>query len=169
MEATVPIQDITFCIKTIHRPWACHRLVQSLRKEFGEPKIVVVDDGFAEYLFSRKYPETAKHCKVIDLEQHDVGVGIGRNTAIDTAETEFIFLLDDDQIVTPDLHLDRVYQRFIEYELDILAVRQGDGAAAHALCPLINGTRIWMHRGERKRIGETCWCDMVSNAFLARP
>ncbi len=34
--------------------------------------------------------------------------------------------------------------------------------------PLMNGTRIWMHRGERKRIGETCWCDMVSNAFLAR-
>ncbi len=32
----------------------------------------------------------------------------------------------------------------------------------------MNGTRIWMHRGERKRIGETCWCDMVSNAFLAR-
>ncbi len=91
---------------------------------------MVVDDGLPEYLFSRKYPETAKHCKVIDLEQHDVGVGIGRNTAIDTAETEFIFLLDDDQIVTPDLHLDRVYQRFIEYELDILAVRQGDGGAA---------------------------------------
>ena len=89
MEATVPIQDITFCIKTIHRPWACHRLVQSLRKEFGEPKIVVVDDGLPEHWFSRKYPETAKHCKVIDLQQHDVGVGIGRNTAIDAAETEF--------------------------------------------------------------------------------
>ena len=76
MEATVPIQDITFCIKTIHRPWACHRLVQSLRKEFGEPKIVVVDDGLPEYWFSRKYPETAKHCKVIDFLQHDVGVGV---------------------------------------------------------------------------------------------
>jgi len=62
---------------------------------------VVVDDGLPEHWFSRKYPETAKHCKVIDLEQHDVGVGIGRNTAIDAAETEFIFLLDDDQIVTP--------------------------------------------------------------------
>ena len=96
MEATVPIQDITFCIKTIHRPWACHRLVQSLRNEFGEPKIVVVDDGLPEHWFSRKYPESAKHCKVIDLNQHDVGVGIGRNTAIDAAETEFIFLLDDD-------------------------------------------------------------------------
>ncbi len=71
---------------------------------------MVVDDGLPEYWFSRKYPETAKHCKVIDLQQHDVGVGVGRNTAIDAAaETEFIFLLDDDQIVTPDLHLDRVY------------------------------------------------------------
>jgi hypothetical protein len=29
--------------------------------------------------------------------------------------------------VTPELHLDRVYERFFEYELDILAVRQGDG------------------------------------------
>ena len=146
MEATVPIQDITFCIKTIHRPWACHRLVQSLRNEFGEPKIVVVDDGLPEHWFSRKYLETAKHCKVIDLEQHDVGVGIGRNTAIDAAETEFIFLLDDDQIVTPDLHLDRVYQRFIEYDLDILAVRQGAGGRPMLFSPLMNGSRIWMHR-----------------------
>ncbi len=82
-------------------------------KGVREPKIVVVDDGLPEHWFSRKYPETAKHCKVIDLQQHDVGVGIGRNTAIDAAETEFIFLLDDDQIVTPDLHLDRVYQRLL--------------------------------------------------------
>jgi glycosyltransferase involved in cell wall biosynthesis len=73
---------------------------------------------------------------VIHLEQHDVGVGVGRNTAIDAAETEFIFLLDDDQIVTPDLHLDRVYQRFIEYDLDILAVRQGDGGRPMLFSPL---------------------------------
>ncbi len=49
---------------------------------------------------------------MIDLDEHDVGVGVGRNTAIDAAETEFIFLLDDDQIVTPDLHLDRVYHGY---------------------------------------------------------
>jgi len=162
------LNSITFCIKTIHRPWACHRLVQSLRKEFGDPKIVVVDDGLPEHRFSRKYPETAKHCRVIDLEQHDVGVGKGRNTAIDAAKTEFIFLLDDDQIVTPELHLDRVYERFFEYELDILAVRQGDGGQPMMLSPLWNRKRIWMHRGQYKRIGEICWCDMVSNSFLAR-
>ncbi len=56
----------------------------------------------------------------------------------------------------------------MEYDLDILAVRQGDGGRPMLFSPLMNGTRIWMHRGERKRIGETCWCDMVSNAFLAR-
>ncbi len=108
--------------------------------EFGEPKIVVVDDGLPEHWFLAKVPETAKHCKVIDLEQHDVGVGVGRNTAIDAAETEFIFLLDDDQIVTPDLHLDRVYQRFMDYDLDILAVRQGDGGRPMLFSPLMNGT-----------------------------
>ena len=79
-----------------------------------------------------------------------------------------IFLLDDDQIVTPDLHLDRVYERFIEHNLDILAVRQGGGGQPMMLSPLMNGKRIWMHRGEYKRIGPVCWCDMVSNAFLAR-
>jgi glycosyltransferase involved in cell wall biosynthesis len=105
---------------------------------------------------------------VIDLEQHDVGVGLGRNTAIDAADTELIFLLDDDQIVTPELHLDRVYERFFEYELDILAVRQGDGGQPMMLSPLRNRKRIWMHRGQYKRIGKTCWCDMVSNSFLAR-
>ena len=45
----------------------------------------------------RKLPSTAD---VIDLERHDVGVGVGRNTAIEAAETEFIFLLDDDHVVT---------------------------------------------------------------------
>ena len=88
--------------------------------------------------------------------------------AIDAAETELVFLLDDDQIVTPDLHLDRVYERFMEHNLDILAVRQGGGGQPMMLSPLMNGKRIWMHRGEYKRIGPVCWCDMVSNAFLAR-
>ena len=88
MTSNLPIDQITFCIKTIHRPWACHRLVESLRKEFDSPTIVVVDDGRPELRFSAKYPETAKHCRVIDLDKHDVGVGVGRNTAIDAAETE---------------------------------------------------------------------------------
>ena len=73
MTSNLPIDQITFCIKTIHRPWACHRLVESLRKEFGAPTIVVVDDGRPELRFSAKYPETAQHCRVIDLETHDVG------------------------------------------------------------------------------------------------
>ncbi len=27
--------NITFCIKTIHRPWSCHRLVESLREHIA--------------------------------------------------------------------------------------------------------------------------------------
>ena len=170
MAAAKPLtpDDITFCIKTIHRPWACHRLVQSLRKHFNQPKIVVVDDGRPELRFSEKYPDTAKHCHVINLDRHDVGVGVGRNTAIDAAETEFIFLLDDDHVITPDLHLNRVYDRFQEHDIDILGVRQGGGGRPLLFAPLMNGRRIWMFRGEHRRIGPLAWCDMSSNAFLAR-
>lgn len=88
----LPLDQITFCIKTIHRPWSCHRLVESLRKQFESPTIVVVDDGRPEYRFSEKYPETAKHCRVINLDTHDVGVGIGRNTAVGLFVTNGFFL-----------------------------------------------------------------------------
>ena len=164
----IKIHEITFCIKTIHRPWSCHRLVESIRRHFDAPKIVVVDDGLDQWRFSKTYPQTAGHCRVIDLEEHDVGVGVGRNTAIDAAETDYIFLLDDDHVVTPRLHMDRVCERFAEHPIDILAVRQGGGGRPMMLSPLMNGKRVWMHRGEYRRIGPLAWCDMVSNAFLAR-
>lgn len=168
MVKSISVADITFCIKTIHRPWSCHRLVKSLRERLADPKIVVVDDGRPELRFSEKYPNNAKHCTVVNLEQHDVGVGIGRNAAIDAAKTDFIFLLDDDHVATETLHFDRVCEYFPTYDLDILAVRQGGGGRPTMLSPLMNGKRIWMHRGEYRRIGAVAWCDMVSNAFLAR-
>ncbi|CAD79177.1 MAG TPA: beta-1,4 N-acetylgalactosaminyltransferase [Rhodopirellula baltica] len=168
MAKSISTTDITFCIKTIHRPWSCHRLVKSLREHIAEPTIVVVDDGQPELRFSEKYPETAKHCTFINLDRHDVGVGVGRNAAIDAAQTEYIFLLDDDHVVTADFQIDRVCEYFTTHELDILAVRQGGGGRPTMLSPLMNGKRIWMHRGEKKRVGTVAWCDMVSNAFLAR-
>jgi glycosyltransferase involved in cell wall biosynthesis len=165
---TIGLRDITFCIKTIHRPWACHRLVESIRKHLDDPKIIVVDDGRDRLRFSKKYPGTARHCHVIDLAEHDVGVGVGRNAAIDAATTEYIFLLDDDHVVMPQLHLDRVCRRFARHKIDILGVRQGKGGLPLLLAPLMNGRRIWMYRGEHRREGPLSWCDMSSNAFLAR-
>ncbi len=162
------IQDITFCIKTVHRPWSCDRLVKSLFDQFGHPDIVVVDDGLDGRRFSQLYPATAGHCLVIDLPEHDVGVGVGRNAAIDAAQTEFIFLLDDDHIVDERLQLESVYHRFHEHSIDILGVRQGEGGRPLMLSPLMNGKRIWMHRGEYRAVGQVAWCDMASNAFLAR-
>ena len=51
---------------------------------------------------------------------------------------------------------------------DILGVRQGSGGRPLLFAPLMNGKRIWMFRGERRRMGQLAWCDMSSNAFLAR-
>ncbi|MEO1615490.1 MAG: glycosyltransferase family A protein [Planctomycetota bacterium] len=165
---SVSLTDITFCIKTIHRPWSCHRLVESLRQHLNDPTIIVVDDGQPDKRFSVKYPESAEHCEIINLDQHDVGVGVGRNAAVDAVKTKFMFLLDDDHVVTPNLNLDRVCERFAKHEVDILGVRQGAGGRPTMLSPLMNSKRIWMHRGETERNGYVAWCDMSSNAFLAR-
>ena len=168
MSHSISTRDITFCIKTIHRPWSCHRLVESIRKHVDEPNIVVVDDGIPEKRYSECYPQSSKYCNVVNLDQHDVGVGVGRNTAIEAAETEYIFLLDDDHVVTPKLKLPQVCERFSNGNIDILGVRQGSGGRPLLFAPLMNGKRIWMYRGEHKRVGSVAWCDMSSNAFLAR-
>lgn len=160
--------DITFCIKTIHRPWSCHRLVESLCKHIADPNIIVVDDGQPERRFLPAYPETAAKCQVIHPANVDVGVGVGRNIAVDAVSTEFMFLLDDDHVITPNLNLDKLIDRFSKLDIDILGVRQGAGGRPTMLSPLMNGKRIWMHRGEIKRNGYVAWCHMSSNAFLAR-
>ena len=165
---TVKLSDITFCIKTIHRPWSCHRLVESLCKHIADPKIIVVDDGHPDRRFLPAYPETAAKCQVIQLARVDVGVGVGRNIAVDSVRTEHMFLLDDDHVITENLNLDRLRDRFDENEIDILGVRQGSGGRPTMLSKLMNGQRIWIHRGETRRNGYVAWCDMSSNAFLAR-
>jgi glycosyltransferase involved in cell wall biosynthesis len=165
---TFQLSDITFCIKTIHRPWSCNRLIESLRKHIDNPNIIVVDDGRHDRRFANKYLDTALHCQVIHTEQPDVGVGVGRNIAVDAVQTEYLFLLDDDHVVTPNLHLDLVADRFAKNDIDILGVRQGSGGRPTMLSKLMNGQRIWIHRAETRRNGYVAWCDMSSNAFLAR-
>jgi glycosyltransferase involved in cell wall biosynthesis len=162
------LSDITFCIKTIHRPWSCHRLIESLCKHFEKPRIIVVDDGKSERRFASCYREAAAKCNVIHTETADVGVGVGRNLAVDAVPTEYVFLLDDDHVVTPNLNFDRVRERFAKLDIDILGVRQGSGGRPTMLSKLMNGKRIWIHRGEIRRNGYVAWCDMSSNAFLAR-
>jgi glycosyltransferase involved in cell wall biosynthesis len=164
----VNLSDITFCIKTIHRPWSCNRLVESLHQHIESPNIIVVDDGHPNRRFAAMYPDAASQCQVIHTDQPDVGVGIGRNLAVDAVKTDHMFLLDDDHVVTPNLNLDRLCKRFTDEDVDILGVRQGSGGRPTMLSKLMNGKRIWIHRGEIRRNGYVAWCDMSSNAFLAR-
>ncbi len=143
-------------------------MVESLCKHIADPPIIVVDDGQPERRFLPAYPETAAKCQVIHPANVDVGVGVARNIAVDAVSTEFMFLLDDDHVVTPNLNLDKLIDRFSKLDIDLLGVRQGAGGRPTMLSPLMNGKRIWMHRGEIKRNGYVAWCHMSSNAFLAR-
>ena len=143
-------------------------MVESLRKHIDEPNIIVVDDGRPERRFVANYSETAGYCEVIHPADFDVGVGVGRNMAIDAVKTDYLFLLDDDHVVTTNLNLDPLCERFDKLDVDILGVRQGSGGRPTMLSKLMNGKRIWIHRAETNRNGFVAWCDMSSNAFLAR-
>ena len=162
-------RDVTFCIKTIARPWGCARLVRSIHAHLDGAKIIVADDGPKAHRFSEKYPQDAARCQeVINIDTVDVGVGAGRNAAVDAVETELFFLFDDDHVVTESLDMPLLMQRFQGSDIDILSVRQGKGGKPHMLTPIMDGQRIWVHKGERRRQGPLAWCDMGSNAFLAR-
>lgn len=164
------LDDVTFCIKTIRRPWACARLVQSINAYVSEPRILVVDDGPYFERFSVKFPEVAKPTHTINLEEIDQGVGVGRNLLIDNVETELLILLDDDHVLTDGLDLLRLRAMFLtnEEDLDLLGVPQGKDSMPFMLTPILEGRRVWMHRGQKFRRGSLVWCDMAPNAFIAR-
>lgn len=163
------LSDITFCIKTIHRPWSCNRLVRSILDQIDrDANIIVVDDGKPENRFTANYPNSAASCKVIHPAAFDVGVGVGRNLAVDSVATPYFMLFDDDHVVNDQLRFDRLLDRFSKLDVDLLAVRQSDGGKPMLLEPIPGTKRLSMHHGERKRIGNVVWCDMVSNCYLAK-
>ena len=164
------LDDVTFCIKTVRRPNACARLVRSIQAVVSDAQILVVDDGPYFERFSTVHAELAKPLHVINTETIDLGVGVGRNLLLDSVGTELLFLFDDDHVVTPWLDLPKLLNtyRLHQEDLDLLGVLQGADSMPFMLTPILEDTRIWMHRGEKFRRGSVAWCDMSPNAFLAR-
>ena len=52
--------QVTFCIKTIHRPQCCAALVRSIHRHHDDPPLIhVLDDGQPELRFSTNCPDEA--------------------------------------------------------------------------------------------------------------
>ena len=90
------MQDVTFGIKTLLRPRALKRLLDSVYKFYPGMRCIIVDDSREPSLDS-SYPHW-QHIQYINLP-FDVGLGAGRNAMIDATDTKYCLYLDDDFIL----------------------------------------------------------------------
>ena len=118
------LADITFCIKTIHRPRSCNRLIKSIRQYVNTAKIHVLDDGKPELRFSVEHPEAAASIdSLIEADEFDIGISAGRNRLHESVTTPHFILLDDDHVFTEATRVNDMFARFrqLEDRLDLLA------------------------------------------------
>ncbi len=94
--------QVTFCIKTIHRPQCCAALVRSIHEHYGtnRPAIHVLDDGKPELRFSTNCPTEAAMVDQLIETDFDIGLSAGRNRLLDTGETPIVVFTDDDHLVS---------------------------------------------------------------------
>ncbi len=86
-------------IVTHERPTQLRALLQSLRTHAGVTgEIVVVDDSKAPTLPSSDFPEL--DLRVVHLD-HRVFISEARNVGLGQTDSEFVFVVDDDNVVGP--------------------------------------------------------------------
>lgn len=85
-------ERVTIAVKTFERPATIRRFVRSARQVF-DGRIVVADDS------RRPTIDQGLGVEVIALPFNS-GVAVGRNAALDAVQTEYIFVCDDDIVLT---------------------------------------------------------------------
>jgi glycosyltransferase involved in cell wall biosynthesis len=109
--------EIAHIIPTYERPAVAQRLVNSIRREYGDaPNIYVCDDS--------RYPVEYDNCENIRSPAYDIGLSAKRNILVQNTEEPYVFLWDDDYICTPDTSIEKFFQ-LIE-ELDDVGIVGGN-------------------------------------------
>lgn len=89
------MKDITFCVKTHNRPNLLFESLRSLKKYSPDSRVIVCDDSTIYY----EYPPDLSFIKLIKLDK-EVGLSRGRNIMVESVDTPYTFILDDDHAIT---------------------------------------------------------------------
>lgn len=160
--------QVTFCIKTIHRPQCCAALVRSIHEHYGtnRPAIHLLDDGKPELRFSTNCPKEAAMVDELIETDFDIGLSAGRNRLLDAGETPIVVFTDDDHLVTQRTKLPELVAKLNKHnDIDLLAALSNDEERPRLLQS--NGRRLRIHRGFLKQRGSIRWCHYVGNCFVA--
>lgn len=108
-------ERVTIAVKTFERPAMIRRFVRSARTVF-DGRIVVADDS------RRPLKATDARVDVLALPFNS-GVAVGRNAALEAVQTEFVFISDDDIVLTPMTDL-AVLMDYLDHnpQVDIVGV-----------------------------------------------
>ncbi|MEO1615489.1 MAG: glycosyltransferase family A protein [Planctomycetota bacterium] len=160
--------QVTFCIKTIHRPQCCAALVRSIHEQYGDnrPAIHVLDDGKPELRFSAACPgEAAMVDRLIETE-YDIGLSAGRNRLLDAGDTPIVVFTDDDHLVTERTRLPELVAKLNQHhDLDLLAGLSNEQERPKLLS--VEGKTLRIPHGSYKQHGSIRWCHYVGNCFVA--
>ena len=104
---------VTVAAKTFQRPKVARRLVPTLRRVF-DGHIVIADDSRAPMISPDRLVD------VIAMPFNS-GVAIGRNTALEAVDTEYVLVTDDDIVFTAATDVDAARRRLDENpEIDVV-------------------------------------------------
>jgi len=106
--ANEPIDRIALGTKVFSRTDDLRRLLDSVPSFVS--KVYIADDGEMSEEKATLYDSDYHfELQVIDLE-YDVGVGRGRNAIVDSVDEEYVFIVDPDHRLTPQMEL--LYHQF---------------------------------------------------------
>lgn len=99
--------DITVCVTTIDRAHCAQRFIRSVRARYPHLGIVLVSQGDPHPLLA----DTCTEEKVaLDMVDHDAGVTVARNRAIERVSSKYLLFCDDDFIFGGDTDLEPAWR-----------------------------------------------------------
>lgn len=107
-------ENVTFVYKSFNRQRKAKRLYRSIRKYFPNVRIIIADDSAV--------PLEIPGAEIVHLPFNS-GVSKGQIAALEKVETPYMVRLDDDMLMVPQTHFERLL-RFLQQheEVDLAAV-----------------------------------------------
>lgn len=163
------MSQATIIIKTIHRPWACARLIQSVRRHAPGFPIHVLDDGRPDYRLSDRQPDAAAMVDRLIETEFDIGLSAGRNRLLETVQTPYVFLCDDDHVFTKQTRFPDLVAAIADpaTAADLIGMTQTGTRRQHR-CFDRRGTVLRICRQFHDDHHDLKFCDLVPNTFIAR-
>ena len=168
-DPTLYYSDITVLLCSYERPKCLERCLRSIKEFFPAMKVMVLDD-------SRKYD-----CVNIATEigykpmrvNHNMGIGPKRNLLLEKCDTEFFFLMDDDNYFTKKTKINEPLRILKETDIDILGLKEID----HRVGDLTRGSHVLEIKGDKAHVywdrmhsmEQNCQVvDSLSNCFIGK-